>query len=118
MGRSSGRRRPGFCHASGGPISCEGPVPVDVGGASGGTRLRARQTVGNRAKSVERRERDGDYPGETDTPVYDGGSGGWGSQNEVRNRCPGSWKWRPLGICPVGVGIRPRGVAQNSLDVL
>ena len=74
MGRSIGRRRPGFRHAGGGPISCGGPLPGGVGGASGGTRLRARQTVVNRAISAERRGRDGDYPGVTDTPVLGGGS--------------------------------------------
>ena len=65
---------PGFRYASGGPRSCEGPVPVDGAGASGGTRLRARPTVGNRAKSAERRVLDGDGPGDTDKPVPDGGS--------------------------------------------
>ena len=41
---------------------------------SDGTRLQARQTVVNRAKSAERRGRDGDYPDVTDMPELGGGS--------------------------------------------
>ena len=43
-------------------------------GASGGTRLQAQPTVGNRAKSAERPVLDGGGPGDTDKPGPGGGS--------------------------------------------